>query len=142
MATERKRRGAPAPETLVRRSPAERKRLPPDLEAFARSDDTRLRPRPRGPKLRDPRAAALVPGVSNRDARLVLDRRTAALQVILEARATGDEAAGDAAAEALCEAQRLRLWRGRSLTTFGAYVEDVLGMAEDEASALARKGAA
>ncbi|MEM1414693.1 MAG: hypothetical protein AAGH15_07325 [Myxococcota bacterium] len=141
MASDRKRRG-PRPETVVRRSPGERKRLPPDLEAFARSDETRLRPPPRGPKLRDPRPVALVPGVSNRDARLVFDRRTDALRVILEVRATGDEAAGHAAAEALCEATRLRLWRGRSLTAFGAYVEDVLGMPEDEARSLASSGAA
>ena len=72
---------------VIRRDGRGTRTLPPELEAFARSDDKRLPPRERPEGLRDPRAAALVPGVSNHDARIVHDRRVAAL------RASGEYAA-------------------------------------------------
>jgi len=139
------RKSAPKPATgpagVVRRPSAERKRLPPELEAFARSDDTRLRdgraPRPR---LRDPRPTALVPGVANRDARLVYDHRIGVLQDAAGRRE--DPAAREELARLLAEAVLLGLWRGRSLTGFDAFAQDILGIDYAEARALAERGAA
>jgi hypothetical protein len=124
---------------VVRRPREERKRLPPELEAFARSDEKRLRrPGPRGPKLKDPRPVALVPGVSNRDARAVHDARIERLRDLVDRRASGDERA--ALAEGLAEAYLLGLWRGRALTGFGAMAVDVVGLPEDEAERLLADG--
>jgi hypothetical protein len=104
--------------------------LPPDLEAFARSDERRLRrPGPRGPKLKDPRPVALIPGVSNRDARAVHDARVERLRTLAEA----GEGAQPALAEALAEAFVMGLWRGRALTGFDAMAVDVVGLSKDEA---------
>jgi hypothetical protein len=140
MATGRRKRGEHDgeidPPRVVRRPPEERKRLPPELEAFARSDERRLRrPGPCGPKLKDPRPVALVPGVSNRDARAVHDARVERLRALYEA---GD--AEPALAEALAEAYLLGLWRGRALTGFGAMAVDVVGLPEDEAKRLLDEG--
>src|SRR5690606_4528138 len=128
MATGRKTRsgaGQPEQERVVRRSPGDRRRLSPELEAFARSDEKRLRSAaPRGPKLKDPRAVALVPGVSNRDARLVFDAHLERLEALVAA----GEAEREALGASLAEAIMVGLWRGRALTAA-------------DAPALAREGA-
>lgn len=124
------------PGRVVRRPKEERKGLPPDLEAFARSDERRLRrPGPRGPSLKDPRPVALVPGVSNRDARAVCDARLERLESV---KTGGDEGALE---DALAEVVLLGLWRGRALTGFDALVENVLSFPIDEARRLAEAGA-
>lgn len=92
-----------------------------------------MRPRPRQ-RLRDPRASALIPGVANRDAREVCDRRIRQLQELL---ATGDDAAID---RALGEAVLLRIWRGRSLTSLAAMAENLLGLEEATARERASTG--
>ncbi len=119
----------------VRRGRGPRKRLPEDLEEFARSDDKRFRPRrkERPPRLKDPRAAGvLVPGVANRDARRVYEARADALR----------RAEGAVREELLAEAQLLQVWRGFAITSFDAFVEDALGFPLDEAKAEAERGAA
>lgn len=137
MSGPRKKREAPKTEHVVRRAPTDRKRLPPDLEAFAKSDSLRFRPEREPPRtrLRDPRTAALVPGVANRDARKLADARIEALTAFL---ATGSDA--DVETE-LAYAVRLGLWRGRSLTGFEALAENVLGLSVDDARARAGRGA-
>jgi hypothetical protein len=120
----------------VRRPKEERRGLPPDLEAFARSDERRLRrPGPNNPKLKDPRPVALVPGVSNRDARAVCDARVERLEALRHDGA--EEPLGDALAEAVL----LGLWRGRALTGLEALAENVLGFSPSEAMRLAGAGA-
>lgn len=118
---------------VLRRSPAERKRLPADLEAFAAGDDDAIWRRPQKRRLDDPRPVALVPGVANRDARLVYEARERRLRRALEA---GDQ---DAAALELAEARQLRVWRGHSIVGFDVFVENVLGMAPAEVEALLRR---
>ena len=128
---------------MVRREAgAPKKRLPPELEALARSEDGRLRPaRPRRPRLKDPRATALVPGVANRDARLVYDTRLEPLKMAAEAWRTDPDTGTDRLATLLAEAVLLGVWRGRSVTGFDAFAENVLGVAPDEARTLAERGA-
>jgi hypothetical protein len=149
------------PMKVVRRAAAERKRLPPELEAFAASDERVLRTERTTPKLDDPRTVYLIPGVANRHARLVYDRRLEALRAALDdARSAGadPQAAPDTPAPGaqpsrapalegdarrrlgalLSEALRLGWWRGKSLTGFDALVDGVLGLPVDEAEALAR----
>lgn len=138
MSGPRKKREAPRAERVVRRPPTERKRLPPDLEAFAKSDSLRFRPErePERTRLRDPRTTALVPGVANRDARKLADARIEAL-IALIATASTEEVENE-----LAHAVRLGLWRGRSLTGFDALVENVLGLTLEDAKARAARGAA
>jgi len=143
MTPPRKNRGKDAPGAVqvVRRAPEERKRLPPDLEAFARSEETKLRTnRPRTPKLKDPRAVALMPGVANRDARALADARLDVLAGLLDRRREGEDVREELEI-GLAEAILLGLWRGRSLTGFDAMVENILGLPLEEAEVLARKGA-
>jgi len=102
-----KREKKPEVPTVVRRAPADRKRLPPELEEFARSDEKRLPPPRRRPRLRDPRAAALIPGVANRDARLVFDQHLEQTRALL-----ADDALSAQADEALAVLWLARLWRG------------------------------
>jgi hypothetical protein len=73
---------------------------------------------------------ASIPGVANRDARAVLDARVAAVR---EALAAG---ADDRVADELASIHQLRLWRGRNLTGFAAFAEDVLGLPPDRVGAL------
>ena len=119
-----------------RREGQPRKRLPAHLEAFARSDDKKLRPKKRRvtrPRLKDPRSAGvLVPGVANRDARTVYQRRVEKLL----------SSEGSERAQRMAEAVLLQVWRGHSITTFEAFVEDVLGLELDVARAFAEEGAA
>ncbi len=133
MATRKKGPPKRPPPPGVRRGGGPRKRLPEDLEEFARSDERRLRPRrKRQPRLKDPRGAGvLVPGVANRDARRLYEARSEALR-----RATGEERE-----ELLAEAQLLQVWRGFAITSFEAFVEDALGFVLEEARAQAERGA-
>lgn len=139
MAT-KKRRDRVAPVPVTRRGPgAERKGLSPELEEFARSDDEKLRIRTaRRPRLKDPRANALVPGVANRDARAILDARTERLARWAKEAKGNDERLD----RGLAELVFCRAWRGRSLTAFEAYAEDFLGIPAAEAIAAAERGAA
>lgn len=121
--------------SVVRRPRDDRKRLPPHLEAFASGDaDALWRRETRGGKLNDPRAAALVPGVKNADARAVFDARTKRLRAQLDG---GDEAG---LARGLAEAHALALFRGHSIVSFEAFVEAVLGIPLDRAEALVATG--
>lgn len=138
----KKRRKTQEPQRVVRRSAADRKRLPPELEEFARSDDKRLRPRRSyKPRLRDPRAVALVPGVKNADARAIFEARLSNLTDLGWAAADGAAGAVAAHERALAEAVLLGVWRGRSLTSFDAFVEGLLELKADEARAAAERGA-
>lgn len=128
----------PDPRGVVRRSPRDRKRLPPELEALASGSVDRLRRPPGRPRLADPRAHFLVPGVANRDARAVFDARLPQLRELAAAhREDPDDPEGARRlAEALRQAAALGLWRGRSLTGFDAFVEQLLDLAPAEARAL------
>jgi hypothetical protein len=123
---ERRKRAAPP---VVRRRAEERKRLPPDLEAFAAGDDDALKKPRRAPGLRDPRAVALIPGVANRDARVVFDARVRRFGGLFKT----DR---DRAAEELAEARRLGLWRAKNLVGWNAFVEDILQLSLDAATEL------
>jgi hypothetical protein len=127
-----KRGGKPG---VLRRRSEERERLPEDIEAFASGDDDALWRRPAKRRIRDPRPVLLVPGVANRDARAVCEARERRLREALEAK---DE---ETVALELAEAARLRVWRGRSIVGWDAFVEDVLGMGRDEAERLVAQGA-
>ena len=115
---------------MVKRPPAERKRLPPELEAFATGQETRLRlrrPRVDRGELRDPREGYVIAGVANRDARSVFDVRIAAMQDLWQ----GGEAPPAAREELgghLCDALRLRLWRARRITDFAVMAEEIVGI--------------
>ncbi|MET0341738.1 MAG: hypothetical protein ABW252_12105 [Polyangiales bacterium] len=131
-------KSTPTP-VFVKRSPEHRRKLPPELEAFARSDEERLRiPRPRVDKgrVRDPREGYTVAGVANRDARAVYDVRASHMQA-LWAGGAADEAALVELGQLFHDALRLELWRARRLTDFAAFSEDVLGVPLDKAEALA-----
>lgn len=134
-----RRSKGPGDERVVRRPRGERKRLDPALEALAHGETDRLRPPPRRPRLDDPRPRFLVPGVANRDARDVYDARVASLRAAAEAHraAPEDAPARLALARGLDEARALGVWRGRSVTGFDAFVEQVLGLEPAEAWALA-----
>lgn len=140
MATPRNKRRESPTVPVVRREPASRKKLPPELEAFARSEDMRLPRKPHvpTPRLSDPRTSALVPGVANRDARLVCDSRITELERLLNARDTSTDTAG--LDRALAEAVALGVWRGRSVTSFDSFAVHVLRIGEDEAKTMAERG--
>ncbi|MBX3247142.1 MAG: hypothetical protein KF901_08180 [Myxococcales bacterium] len=116
--------------TVVRRGEGSRsKRLAPDLEPLARGEAEFIRGKPRRPRLQDPRALALVPGVANRDARAVFEARVEAMI------AYRDEEGP--LSRLLAEALWMGLWRGRSVTSFDALAEEVLDLPGDEARRLA-----
>lgn len=122
---------------VVRRGSGERKRLPPDLEEFARSDEKRYRPaRKHRPRLKDPRPAAVMPGVRNLDARDVHDQRAARMHSLLDSLAAGG-AEGKAARpeldRLLAEAFLLAHHRGRSFVSFDAFVDTDLKLTPDDA---------
>ncbi len=124
----------------MRRRPSEaREQLPAELEAFAAGDDDALwrRERQRG-RIEDPRpvAATLVPGVANRDARLVGEARVKRLRAAIEAK---DE---ELLAEELSEAVRLAVWRALNVVGFDVFAEAVLGIPPEEGRSLAKRGAA
>ena len=118
---------------IVRRPPGERKRLDPAFEGIASGRDEYIR-RDRPPRLQDPRAISLIPGVANRDARMVFERRTAALRAATEAK---DEPTVN---RLLAEADRLKIWRGGSVTAFDAYAENILGLSPENARGMAKSG--
>ncbi len=107
---------------VVKRDASERKGVPRDLEAFASGDDDAIWRRKQRKRLNDPRSVMLVPGVANRDARSVYHAREARTRRLIEA---GED---DAVTLELREARQLRLWRGQSLVSWEAYVENVLGL--------------
>ena len=138
MAKSRKKR-PDVPTQVVRRPAAERKRLSPEFEAFARSDEKRLKGKPQTPRLRDPRDHALIPGVANRDARQVFESR---IEAMSEAAKEYESPSARRHLARLCaEAFFLGLWRGRSLTGFDVMAEAVLELAPEEARKLAEEGA-
>lgn len=114
---------------VVRRDARDRKEVPADLEAFAGGDDDAIWRRPARKRLKDPRAVMLIPGVANRDARAVYQARERRLREAIEAEDT------EALALELVEARILRLWRGNSLVSWEAFVENVLGLDLAEADA-------
>jgi hypothetical protein len=124
---------------MRRRPDEERKRLPAELEAFAAGDDDALwrRERQRG-RIEDPRpaAATLVPGVANRDARLVGEARVKRLRAAI---ADNDE---ERLADELSEAVRLAIWRALNVVGFDVFAEAVLGISPEHGRALAKQGAA
>ena len=133
-----KQRKKPVEPQIVRRPKAERKRLPPHLEAFAHSDETKLR-RPPSPIRHDafpPKTGRLVPGVINPDARVVFDARVAALRSALS---SGNDELGD---RLLAQTVLLGLWRAKNIMGFDAFVEDVLGLGAADARERALRGAA
>lgn len=122
---------------IVRRPREERKQLPPELEAFAGGDDDAIwrRERNRG-RVDDPRpgSATLVPGVANRDARLVYEARVRRLRAAIS---DGNE---QMLAEELGEAVRLGLWRANNVIGFDVFAEAVLGLSIERARSLAIRG--
>ena len=132
----------PAP-VVVKRPPEQRRKLPPDLEAFARSDDEKLRiRRPRVDRglIRDPREGYTVAGVANRDARAVYDVRSVAMRALWDEGAA-DERALAALGQLFHDALRLELWHARRLTSFAAFAEEVVGVPAERAEALADEAA-
>jgi hypothetical protein len=123
---------------VVKRSAEERKKLPPELEAFARSQDEKLRvPRPRSDqgRVRDPREGFTIAGVANRDARAVYDARSEAMRA-LWAEGQAGEAELLELGGLLHDALRLMLWRARRVTDFEAFAEEVIGIPAARARAL------
>ncbi len=135
----------PAPVVVKRTSHErkDRKRLAPELEAFARSDETRLRikrpPVDRG-KIDDPRESYAIPGVANRDARAVYSSRAHEL-VTLWNGGELDAAARAVVGERLLDIKRLALWRAMRVTAFAAIAEQVVGMKLAEAESLVAEAA-
>lgn len=117
--------------------------LPSDLNDLAEGRVDRLRrPRKAPEPLQEEHGgvAHVVPGVRNSDARLVYDRRVAALREAARRLSEGAEAT--ALEDALCEAESLGLWRARNVTDFDAFAEHVVGVAPARARELADAGAA
>jgi hypothetical protein len=130
--------GGERPPQVIRRAREDRKRLPAELEAFAGGDDDALWRRERRRRLDDPRpvAASSVPGVANRDARLVYEARVKRLRAAIE---NGDET--ELATE-LAEAVLLAVWRGNAVVGFDVFAEAVLGIDPQHARKLVKIGAA
>jgi hypothetical protein len=122
---------------VFRRDDRPRQRLPEDLEDLARGDADRVRRPPRRPRIQDERPIALVRGVANRDARVVFDARLARLEAERAGYSSDEAGARDRLAEGLREALELRVWRGRSLTSFDALAEQMLSLPANEARELA-----
>ncbi len=134
----------PAPVVVKRNTTQERKRLAPELEAFARSDETRLRirrpPVDRG-KIDDPRESYAIPGVANRDARAVYSSRATELVTVWNGGELGAQAR-ELVGERLLDVKRLTLWRALRVTGFAAFVEQVVGMKLADAESLVAEVAA
>jgi hypothetical protein len=122
----------------VKRPAEERKRLPPELLAFAQSDETRLRlrrPRKDQGKVRDPRESFVIPGVKNADARAVFDARARELSTLWDS-GHADDAARRRVGELLRDARRLLLHRAKRIVSFEAFVEQVTGIEPQVAATL------
>jgi hypothetical protein len=129
------------PPKFVKRPKSERKSLSPELEAFAASDEERLRPlhKPRTPRLLDARPDAPVRGVGNRDARAVFEAHREALASLVEERL--DETVRDALAQGLALVVAADMFKANHLASFDAFAVDVLGLPLEEARELASEGA-
>lgn len=122
-------------ERVVKRAPSERKRLSPELEAFAAGDDDAIwRRTTRGGRVHDPRLVALIPGVKNSDARLVYEAHVARIRRILD---EGNEAR---LAEELAIVHATALYRAHSIVGFDVFAEAVLGLPTERATELVRMG--
>lgn len=151
MATKRRSPDREPQDRIVKRAPQDRKRLPPDLEAFARGDDDALwRRQLKSGRLHDPRVVALIPGLKNADARAVYDAHLSKLLGLIDdvraARGSDDAAALASARQRLAEALAVSylcgVHRGQSIVSFDAFVDAVLRLPLDEARALVREGRA
>ncbi len=131
----RPNRGKPEGERPAKRPGL--RQLPSDLHDLAEGRVDRLRRPPRPPEaLVEPEGTKhVVPGVRNTEARAVYDARVARL------RAAVTKEDDSALAEGLYEAQRLGLWRARSVTDFDAFAEHVIGLGVERARELAAQGA-
>ncbi|RLB45160.1 MAG: hypothetical protein DRJ42_30575, partial [Deltaproteobacteria bacterium] len=138
-APEEAREKAPDPEGIVRRPRSERKGLDPALEELAAGESKFIRHQ-RGPKLRDDRPVRLVAGVKNSDVRSIFDARLVALEAARKDH-PADPGATKVLAHLLAEARTLETWRGRSLASFDAMVEQFLDMPPEEARTLAKDAA-
>jgi hypothetical protein len=127
----------------VKRPADQRRKLPPELEAFARGDDEKLRiRRPRVDRglIHDPREGYTIAGVANRDSRAVYDVRSTAMRDLWDDGAA-DEEALETLGQLFHDALRLELWHARRLTSFAAFAEEVVGVPVDRAEALAEAAA-
>jgi hypothetical protein len=137
MATKRRPPAREPADRIVKRAPSERKRLSPELEAFARGDDDALwRREVRGGRVHDPRTVALIPGVKNSDARLVYEAH------VSRVRRAMNEEDEERLAEELAVVHACAIFRGYSIVSFEAFAEAVVGIPADRALELARKGRA
>ena len=135
MASKRRTPEREPTDRIVKRAPGERKRLTPELEAFAGGDDDAIwRREVRSGRLHDPRAVALIPGLKNSDARLVYDAHVARIRKAM------NEEGEERLSEELAVAQSCAVYRGHSIVSFEAFVEAVLGLRVDRARALAKAG--
>lgn len=128
---------------MVKRPAEERKKLPPELEAFARSGEEKLRirrPRVDQGKLKDPREGFTIPGVANRDARSVYDARVEGMRALWNG-GNAEPAALEQLGEDLLDARRLRLWRARRVTGFDVFAEDVVSLPSERARELSEAAA-
>ncbi len=145
MATKRRSPEREPTDRIVKRAPQDRKRLPPELEAFARGDDDAIwRRQLKSGRLHDPRAVALIPGLKNSDARMVYEAHLGRLRALLdEARASPSSGeVRSRLADALALAYLTGIHRGQSIVSFDAFVDAVLGLPLDRARELVREGRA
>ena len=129
--------------SVVRRGKDERKRLPADLEAFARGDEGRYRPaRQSRPRLQDPRPSATIPGVRNLDARDFHDQRVETMMALMPSLTDDNPSAEEQEqlASLLAEAILVGHHRGRSFVSFDAFVDVALGLPPERARELAALG--
>ncbi len=135
MATKRRTAEREPTDRIVKRAPADRKRLSPELEAFARGDDDAIwRRQTRGGRVNDPRTVALIPGLKNSDARLVYDAHVARIRRAMA------EGTREQLSEELAVVYACAIYRGHSIVSFEAFAEAVLGLQADRATAMARSG--
>ena len=136
VAKSRKPRKSKGNAGVVRRSESRRQRLDPAYESLARGESDRVTrtSKPQRPRLRDPRPVALIPGVANRDARLVAAQRIESIKALVQS--STKSAALDIE---LAEAIWLGLWRGNAVTSFEALAENVIGIDPKEASEAAQR---
>lgn len=139
MATKRRSPEREPTDRIVKRAPKDRKRLSPELEAFARGDDDAIwRREIKSGRVHDPRVVALIPGVKNSDARLVFDAHVARIREAMSAPVNDQTRAH--LAEELAVVYACATYRGHSIVSFEAFAEAVLGMSADRAIALAKAG--
>ncbi|MBX7192770.1 MAG: hypothetical protein K1X94_11965 [Sandaracinaceae bacterium] len=135
MATKRRSPEREPTDRIVKRAPQDRKRLSPELEAFAAGDDDAIwRREIKSGRVHDPRVVALIPGLKNADARRVYE---AHVQRIRKAMA---EETQERLSEELAVVYACAIFRGYSIVSFEAFAEAVLGMPADRAIAMAKAG--